>query len=65
MTINNVCAGGRMMNCNNNSQPYSFHPGGANFALADASVRFVDQGLEPEVFVAMFTHAAGDIGTLD
>lgn len=65
MTINDVCAGGRMMNCNNNSQPYSFHSGGANFASADASVRFIQQDMDPDVFVSLFTLAAGDIGSLE
>lgn len=65
MSINDACAGNRMMNCNNNSQPYSFHPGGTTFASADASVRFVEQGIEPDVFVSMFTMSASDIGSLD
>lgn len=65
MTINDSCSGSRMMNCNNNSQPYAFHPGGANFVLADASVRFVEQSIDPEVFVSMFTMDGGDIGSLD
>lgn len=65
MTINDVCRGHQMMNCNNNSQPYAFHPGGANTAYADASVRFVDQGVAPDVFVSLFTMAASDVASLD
>lgn len=64
MRLNDSCAGGRMINCNNNSQPYGFHPGGANFANADASVRFIEQGIEPDVFVSLFTLAAKDLATL-
>ena len=28
MTINNYCDGSQIINCNNVSQPYGFHPGG-------------------------------------
>ena len=65
MRINDSCSGTKMMNCNNNSQPYSFHPTGANFANADASVRFVEQNIDPNVFVSLFTLNGGDIGSLD
>ena len=64
MTINDFCAGAQMMNCNNNSQPYGFHPAGGHFAFADASVRLVEEGIDPEVFVSLFTLAAGDVGSL-
>ena len=64
MTINNFCPGNKLMNCNNNSQPYGFHPAGGNFVLADASVHFVDQNIDADVFVSLFTLAAGDIGGL-
>ena len=30
MTLNDVCRGQQLMNCHNNSQPYSFHNGGIN-----------------------------------
>lgn len=65
MTINDVCAGGRMLNCNNNSQPYAFHPGGTNVAFADTAVRFVEQSIEPDVLISLVTLAAGDIASLD
>ncbi len=65
MTINDTCAGGRMVNCHNNSQPFAFHPVGANFAIADGSVRFIEQAIEPEVFVSLFTLAAGDMAQVD
>lgn len=65
MRIDDVCAGGRMMNCSNNSQPYAFHSGGANFALADGSVRFLQEDIDPDAFVSLFTLAAEDMAALD
>ena len=34
---------------------YSFHPGGANFCMADGSVRQIPANIEPKVFRAMCT----------
>jgi prepilin-type N-terminal cleavage/methylation domain-containing protein len=65
MRIDDVCAGGRMLNCSNNSQPYAFHNLGANFVLGDAAVRFVDEGIDPNTFISLFTLAGGEVATLD
>jgi hypothetical protein len=54
-----------MLNCSNNSQPYAFHNVGANFALGDAAVRFVDEGIDPNTFISLFTLAGGEVATLD
>ncbi len=64
MTINDSCGLGQLLNCQNNSQPYGFHTGGLTIAFADGSVHFVDQRLDPEVFVSLFTLASGDSGQL-
>jgi hypothetical protein len=48
------------MNCNNDSEPYSFHSGGTTVALADASVRFVSDSISGATFAALLTQAAGD-----
>jgi len=44
------------MNCNNLAGDiYSFHTGGANVAFADGSVRFLRQGIDLKVLVALVT----------
>lgn len=45
------------LNCTNDREVYSFHPGGANIAIADGSVRFVSQGVDIRVFARMITAA--------
>jgi prepilin-type N-terminal cleavage/methylation domain-containing protein len=50
-----------MVNFNNNNEIYSFHPGGVNLVFGDASVRFVDESIDPEVFVSQFTANGGDV----
>ncbi|MGF1582847.1 MAG: DUF1559 domain-containing protein [Gemmataceae bacterium] len=59
--VHDVCRGLSPINCNNNNEIYAFHPNGANFLLGDASVRFQQQTLDPEVFVSLFTRAGGDV----
>jgi prepilin-type processing-associated H-X9-DG protein len=39
---------------------WSLHPGGANFAFADGSVRFLPYGAEP-IMVALATRAGGEV----
>jgi prepilin-type processing-associated H-X9-DG protein len=48
------------MNCTNNRQPYSFHPGGANFLFADGSVHFLRAGVGVRVLAALATRAGGE-----
>ncbi|QDV34660.1 DUF1559 domain-containing protein [Tautonia plasticadhaerens] len=43
----------------------SFHPGGANFALADGSVRFVKQTISPRIYNALGSRAGGEIISAD
>jgi prepilin-type processing-associated H-X9-DG protein len=57
----NECGGGQMMNCNNENEIYSFHNNGCNFVFGDASVHFLQQDLDPEVFVSLFTRAGADV----
>lgn len=61
MTINNFCGESQIINCNNVSQPYGFHPGGINISSADGSVDFYDEGMDPNVVVARVTMAGGEI----
>jgi prepilin-type processing-associated H-X9-DG protein len=49
------------MNCTNDRQVYSFHPGGANFVFADGSVRFLKAGIDIRVLAALVTRAGGEV----
>lgn len=49
-----------IMSCNNDSEPYAFHPGGMNVAMADGSARFLADSIPPEVFAALITAKGGD-----
>ncbi len=53
--------GSKYMNDTNYDEIYSFHSGGAYFAFADGSVRYLDESIDPELFTALFTRNAGDI----
>lgn len=60
--INGGSGTGRcIMNCNNDSEPYSFHTGGMNVCMADGSVRFVRTNVAAATFAALLTSKAGDI----
>jgi prepilin-type N-terminal cleavage/methylation domain-containing protein len=49
-----------IINCNNDSEPYSFHSGGMTVALADASVRFMSDSVSGATFAALLTQSSGD-----
>jgi len=53
-------AGPCVMNCTNDNEAYSFHPGGCNLLFADCSVRLVSERLSNAVFAALTTRASGD-----
>jgi prepilin-type N-terminal cleavage/methylation domain-containing protein len=59
MTINNFCGQSQIINCNNVSQPYGFHPGGLLISSGDGGVAFYAEDMHPNVFVARVT-MAGD-----
>lgn len=50
-----------VMNCTNNNEAYSFHPGGANLLFADGAVRLVSDHIRAEVFAAITTCASGEV----
>ncbi|MGB0741498.1 MAG: H-X9-DG-CTERM domain-containing protein [Planctomycetaceae bacterium] len=50
-----------MINAINVSEVFSFHTGGAQFALADGSVRFVSENIDTAVFVSVCTRSGGEI----
>jgi prepilin-type N-terminal cleavage/methylation domain-containing protein/prepilin-type processing-associated H-X9-DG protein len=59
--VHNFCGSLQMMNCGNQDEIFSFHVGGCNFAFGDGSVRFENEAMSPQLFVALFTRAGGDI----
>jgi prepilin-type N-terminal cleavage/methylation domain-containing protein/prepilin-type processing-associated H-X9-DG protein len=56
-------AGSCVMNCNNDSEPYSFHSGGVNVTMADGSVRFLRSSIAPATFAALCTARFGEVVT--
>ncbi|MBI2824435.1 MAG: DUF1559 domain-containing protein [Planctomycetia bacterium] len=48
------------INANNNGGIYSFHPGGAQAAVTDGSVRFLMQSIDNEVLRALLTRGGGE-----
>jgi prepilin-type N-terminal cleavage/methylation domain-containing protein len=60
--INGGSGTGRcIMNCNNDSEPYSFHPAGMNVGIADGSVRFLPETIDATIFAALLTRSGGEV----
>ena len=55
-----VCGFHEVMNCENYSEIYSFHPSGANFLFGDGSVDFLPEDIDTDAFISLFTAAADD-----
>ena len=53
------------MNCTNDREVYSFHPGGANFVFADGSVHFLKAGMDIRILARLITRAGGEVGPAD
>jgi len=53
----------RAINATNENEPYSFHPGGANFLFADGHATFLPDSVALEVFAALCTRAGGEAVT--
>lgn len=52
--------GPQLINCSNDNEIYSFHPGGANFVMADGSVHFMMDDIHPNVLLSKITASADD-----
>jgi len=52
------------INCTNDREVYSFHPGGANAAFADGSVHFLKAGIDIRIFARLVTRAGGEVATI-
>ena len=50
-----------VMNCTNDNEVYSFHPGGANMLFADGSVHFLRDSIAAKTFAALTTKATGEV----
>lgn len=48
------------INCVNDKEPYSFHPGGVNAVFADNSVRFLEQEMDIRTFARLVTRAGNE-----
>src|SRR5262249_36009245 len=49
------------INCTNEREVYSFHPGGANVVFADGSVRFLNKSISIRALAALVTRAGGEV----
>ncbi|MGO8957283.1 MAG: H-X9-DG-CTERM domain-containing protein, partial [Streptosporangiaceae bacterium] len=54
-----------MINCTNDWEVYSMHPGGANAVFGDGSVKFLKATINPAVFAALVTRAGGELVSSD
>jgi prepilin-type N-terminal cleavage/methylation domain-containing protein/prepilin-type processing-associated H-X9-DG protein len=52
------------INCINQGEVYSFHPGGANVLLADGSVHFLKASIDIRIFARLVTRAGGEVVSL-
>jgi prepilin-type N-terminal cleavage/methylation domain-containing protein/prepilin-type processing-associated H-X9-DG protein len=49
------------INCTNDREVYSFHPGGANAVFADGSVHFLKASMDIRLFARLVTRAGGEV----
>ena len=52
------------INCTNDREVCSFHPGGANSTLADGSVHFLTASIDIRIFARLVTRAGGEVVTV-
>jgi prepilin-type N-terminal cleavage/methylation domain-containing protein/prepilin-type processing-associated H-X9-DG protein len=56
-----ACPGTCFINCNSDSEIYSFHQGGAQTVFADGSVHFISENISAATLGALLTRSGGDI----
>jgi prepilin-type N-terminal cleavage/methylation domain-containing protein/prepilin-type processing-associated H-X9-DG protein len=56
-----TCGITSIMNCENHSEIYSFHSGGAIFLFGDGSADLINENIDVDTFVSLFTRAADDV----
>jgi prepilin-type N-terminal cleavage/methylation domain-containing protein/prepilin-type processing-associated H-X9-DG protein len=67
MALNAYSSDGRtrpgpcMLNCSNEFQPYSFHPGGCVFGMADGSVQFLTNSIDGDTYRALGSPSGGEV----
>jgi prepilin-type processing-associated H-X9-DG protein len=49
------------LNCTNDHEIYSFHPGGANTVFGDGSVHFLKAGMDIRILARLVTRAGGEV----
>lgn len=59
--IDRTCGDAQLFNCTNSDELYGMHPNGLMVAKADAAVTFLNQDVDPEIFVSLYTRNAKDI----
>ncbi len=56
-----ACPGTCFINCNSDSEIFSFHQGGAQTVFADGSVHFISESISAATLGALLTRNAGDV----
>ena len=49
------------MNCTNNNEPYSFHPGSIQCTFCDGSVRTISETIDINTFASLTTRSGGEV----
>ncbi len=67
ITVNGATANGQSrpgpcpMNCTNDHEVYSFHPGGTNALFVDGTVHFLPAGMDVRILARLVTRAGGEV----
>ena len=55
------CPGPCAINCTNNNEAYSFHPGGIQAVFVDGHVQFISENIHTSIYVALITARGGEV----